>query len=175
MLFCLLEVVAKPVYQLVAALDGIVSIVGLIINIISVIVFLVWLNRLHADLRNLFKEYPISPGGAIARFIIPIYSIWGIANTLYTFANKFEAEGGDLTSLGKDVRSSVGPIYAFMFGTNALNRFIFREATKNPPDAFLPVWYLLSSVLDIGYAAIFLALTKTMRTAVIQKSKRVVC
>ncbi|WP_414567373.1 DUF4328 domain-containing protein [Nostoc sp. CCY 9925] len=173
-LFSLLQVIAQPVYQLLAFLDGLVSIVSLIVGVVSIIVFLVWLHRLHADLKNLFHEYPISPGGAIARFLIPIYSLWGIANTLSTFADRFKGEGGDLTSLSEKVRSLIAPLYGFMIGSNAVGRIAFTQAAKNPEDKFLPIWFLLSCILDVGLTTILLQLAKTMRTAITQKAKRAI-
>jgi hypothetical protein len=173
-LFSLLQVIAQPLYQLLAFLDGLISIISLILGVTSVIVFLIWLHRLHADLKNLFQEYPISPGGAIARFLIPIYSLWGIANTLSTFADRFKGEGGDLTSLSEKVRSLIAPLYGLMIGSNTVGRIAFTEAAKNPNDKFLPVWFLLSCILDVGLTAILLQLAKTMRTAITQKAKRAI-
>ncbi|PHJ61423.1 hypothetical protein VF14_30620 [Nostoc linckia z18] len=173
-LFSLLQVIAQPLYQLLAFLDGLISIISLILGVTSVIVFLIWLHRLHADLKNLFQEYPISPGGAIARFLIPIYSLWGIANTLSTFADRFKDEGGDLTSLSEKVRSLIAPLYGLMIGSNTVGRIAFTEAAKNPNDKFLPVWFLLSCILDVGLTAILLQLAKTMRTAITQKAKRAI-
>ncbi|MBD2297366.1 DUF4328 domain-containing protein [Nostoc sp. FACHB-87] len=172
-LFSLLAVIAQPVYQVVASLDGVVSIVALLTSIASIIIFLIWLHRIHTDLKNLFQEYPISPGGAIARFLIPIYSLWGINNTLSTFADKFKPEGGDLTSAGEQVRSLIAPLYGFMIGSRAVNRIVF-DAYKHPEDKFLPVWLLLSCFLDLGFTVVLLQLIKTMRTAVTQKAKRTV-
>jgi hypothetical protein len=132
---------------------------------------MIWLYRLHADLRDIFKEYPITPGGAIARFLIPIYSLWGIANTLSTFADRFKGEGEDLTRLSEQVRSLIGPLYGFMIGSNLLNRLAFTEVVKNPEDKFLPFWFLFSCILDLGLTAILLQLAKTMQTAITQKAK----
>ena len=173
-LFSLLDVIAKPIYQLVAGIDGLISIVALIINIISVILFLIWLHRLHADLKNLFQEYPITPGGAVARFLIPVYNIWGMANVLSTFADKFRPEGGDLTSFSEEVRASIGLLYGFTIVSQALTRFLLKESFNNPQNESLTVWYLLSTALDLGIAFVLLQLTKNMGTAVIQKSKRVI-
>lgn len=170
-LLSLLALIAQPVYQLLASLDGLVSIVSLFISLISIIVFLIWLYRLHADLRNIFNEYPITPGGAIARFLIPIYSIWGIYNTLSTFAEKFKLEGGNLERLSEQVRSLIGPLYGFMIGRNVLNRVIITETAKNPQDTFLPFWFLFSCILDLGVAVTLLQLAKTMGTAITQKAK----
>ncbi|MBD2247189.1 DUF4328 domain-containing protein [Nostoc sp. FACHB-888] len=173
-LLSLLEVIAKPVYQLLASLDALISVVTLLFSLISIIVFLIWLYRFHADLRDIFKEYPITPGGAIARFLIPIYSIWGIANTLSTFADRFKGEGDDLTNLSDQVRSLIGPLYGFMIGSNFVNRIAFQEVAKNPQDNFLPFWSLFSCILGLGSTAILLLLAKTMGTAITQKAKRAI-
>ncbi|MBN3897972.1 MAG: DUF4328 domain-containing protein [Nostoc sp. NOS(2021)] len=169
-LLSLLQVIAQPLYQLLASLDALISIVTSLFNLTSIIVFLIWLYRLHADLRNLFKEYPITPGGAIARFLIPIYSLWGIANTLSTFADRFKVEGDDFTRLSEQVRSLITPLYVFMMGSNFVNRI----AAKNPQDKFLPFWFLLSCILDLGFTAVLLQLAKTMQTAITQKAKRAI-
>ncbi|QLE51233.1 DUF4328 domain-containing protein [Nostoc sp. C057] len=170
-LLSLLQLIAKPLYQLLASLDALISIVTLLFSLTSIIVFMIWLYRLHADLRDIFKEYPITPGGAIARFLIPIYSLWGIANTLSTFADRFKGEGEDLTRLSEQVRSLIGPLYGCMIGSNLLNRLAFTEAVKNPEDKFLPFWFLFSCILDLGLTAILLQLAKTMQTAITQKAK----
>jgi len=170
-LFSLLAVIAQPLYQLLASIDGVISIIALVVSVISIIIFLIWLHRIHADLKNLFQEYPITPGGAIARFLIPIYSLWGIYNTLFTFAEKFQEEGGDLTRSSEQVRSLIAPLYGFMIGSRFMNRIVF-EGYKNPGDKLLPLWLLLSCFLDLGFTVVLLQLIKTMRTAVTQKAKR---
>ncbi|BAZ29788.1 hypothetical protein NIES4074_22350 [Cylindrospermum sp. NIES-4074] len=171
-LFSLLQLAAPPLYQLLSILDGLISIGALIITLTSFIVFLIWLYRLHIDLKNYFQEYPIKPGGAVARFLIPIYSLWGMSNTLTTFADKFKVEGGDLTRLGEQVRGLIAPLYGFTIGLNVVNRIVFTKVTQSPEDNFLPVWILLSSALDIGLTLVILQLTKTMQTAINQQAKR---
>lgn len=173
-LFSLLEVTAKPVYQLIAVLDGLVSIVTVIIVLVSLIVFFIWLHRIHADLKNLFNSYPVTPAGAVAKFLIPIYNIWGIFNVLSTFADRFKPEGGDLTSLGEKVRSAIGLLYALTFGSNTIARFVFNEIRKNPDSASLPFWYLLSGAVDVGLVYVLILVTQAMQKAVAQKAKRAV-
>jgi hypothetical protein len=48
--------------------------------IISFVVFLVWIFRVHEDLGRLFPGYEISPHGALARVAIPFYNLYGIAD-----------------------------------------------------------------------------------------------
>lgn len=61
---------------------------GLWINLIAIVLFLLWLHRLHASLRDLFGRYPISPWGSVVRFGLPIYNLWGIGNTCFTLASR---------------------------------------------------------------------------------------
>ena len=71
---------------------------------ITIALFLVWLHRFHASMRRVFYPYPISPWGAVARFAIPFYSLWGIGNTFTTLANHFKSRGGELIRLGASLK-----------------------------------------------------------------------
>ena len=57
------------------------TLLGFILIPFTIVVFLLWMYRLHHDLREIFKEYPITSGGALARLIIPFYNLWGVWNT----------------------------------------------------------------------------------------------
>ncbi|NJR15158.1 MAG: hypothetical protein HC785_05260 [Calothrix sp. CSU_2_0] len=172
--FSLIELIAKPLYQIVAPIDELLSLVSIFIALGSVIIFCVWLYRIHLDFKNLFGDYAITPGGSIARFLIPFYNIWGIANIFNTFADKFEPEGGDLNKFGKDVRSLIAPFYGCLFGSNAINRVAIQESFKNPNNPSLPLMFFISAILDIGLSFVFLSFTKAMQSAVNQKAKRTV-
>lgn len=80
----LLAAVVSIADFLFAPLDG----SGLWINLVVIVLFLLWLHRLHASLRGLFGRYPISPWGAVVRFGLPIYNLWGIGNTCFTLATR---------------------------------------------------------------------------------------
>jgi hypothetical protein len=172
-IFALLEIIAKSIYELLAAIDGILAIASLFIILASVIILLVWLHRIHADLRDIFPEYKITPSGAVCRFLIPIYSLWGMNNALSTFANQFQEEGGDLTELSKQIRSLIAPLYSCVILSNVLGRITFSEITRNPENTILPVLYLVSGFADIGLTLVFIQLVKAMQTAVTQKAKRI--
>lgn len=69
-----------------------VSLFFTLIYLVTIIFFLIWLYRLHFDLPNLFQDYPISPSGSLARFIIPIYNLWGMWSTYATLSKYFKKE-----------------------------------------------------------------------------------
>lgn len=71
---------------LLGCLIGISSILWIIVLIVCIIVFLVWMYRLHADLIQWRRDYPIEPGAALARLMIPIYNFWGLWNVFSTLS-----------------------------------------------------------------------------------------
>jgi len=58
------------------------------LTLVTLLLSLLWLHRIHASLRNLMGNYPISPRGAVLRFVLPVYNIWGIGQTWLTLANR---------------------------------------------------------------------------------------
>jgi hypothetical protein len=52
--------------------------VPLIPGLAAVIAFCVWIYFFHADCQRLFPDFPLTPGRALARFIVPGYNLWGM-------------------------------------------------------------------------------------------------
>lgn len=170
-LFSVIEVALPSLYQIITVIDGLQAIGVLVINLSSAIVFIIWIHRIHADLKNLFTDYPITPGGALARFLIPFYNIWGIWNTLSTFAEWFNKEGGDLISLSNKLKSLIPFLYAFTFISRGLDRILFRQAFSEQGEID-PILLLISCVVDVGLAVALLLVSKTMGKILTQKVKR---
>jgi hypothetical protein len=170
--FSLIELIAKPLSQIIAPINELISLVSIFVDPCSLIFFCVWLYRIHLDLNNLFDGYSITPGGSIARFLIPLYNIWGIANMYNTFADKFEHEGGDLSEFSKNIRSSILPLYSFMIASSVISRFIFPEFITNPENPSLPLIFFISAILDVALIFILLSLTRAMQSVVDRKAKR---
>jgi hypothetical protein len=149
-------------------------VIGVFFNFIAGILMCVWFYRIHLDLKNLFDDYAITPLGSLAKFLIPVYNILGIAKVFNTFADRFEPESGDLSKFGKDVRLLIVPFYACIFGSKIIDTFISPEYITNPENPSLPFLFLFSDILYIGLSFVFLSLTKAMQSAVNQKAKRAI-
>ena len=85
----------QPFAGLLLAVVGLASFIftpfsqlSLGLTVTIVLLSLVWLHRIHASLHNLMGRYPISPRGAVLRFLLPIYNIWGIGRTCLSLANR---------------------------------------------------------------------------------------
>lgn len=86
LIFSLAGSLSPSIYQTIEIIDILVSFVILFGYSATLIIFVVWIYLLHVDLNKVFSFYPISPGGSMARLLIPLYNIWGYWNIFSTMA-----------------------------------------------------------------------------------------
>lgn len=170
LIFSLVKVIAPTISEALQGLQEILLFVALFIGLVALVLWLVWLYRLHVDLKVLFKDYPITPGGAIARFLIPIYSFWGIWNTLSTFGNTFKQEGGEFTQWAEQLDPLIGGFYALTIGSNILNREMSRMQRQN--SEIEPFWFLVSDVVSVFLSFVVLQMVKVMKSAIAEKARQ---
>ncbi len=146
----------------------------IIIFFIQTVIFLVWIHHIHTDLKEIFGNYPITPKGAVVRYIFPVI-FWGIWNTLSTFANRFQQEGGDLSRIAEKVRTLALWSYVFLIISltrlpyelsNALNTSGETTPENSPLISFLDIF------ISIGVTTVDLLIVQTMMRVVKQKAKR---
>ena len=58
---------------------------------ITMALFLIWFYRLQKTLKAVFPRYPITPWGAVARFALPFYNVWGIWTILAAIAHHLKS------------------------------------------------------------------------------------
>jgi Ca2+/Na+ antiporter len=143
----------------------------LVLSLCQMVLFLVWLYRLHQDLNNVFEYYPISPTAAAVRYLVPFYNIWGVWNTLSTFANHFIRDSGNLPQLAKKVRSLIPCLYIAIALSIGLGFWEYNLENAGEKLVNLPVF---TSFCDLAVAVIDLLLVQTMVQAISQKVKRVI-
>lgn len=130
------------------------------ISYITIALFLIWLHRLHASLGRVFNQYPISPWGAVARFAIPFYSLWGIGNTLTTLANQFKSGGGELIRWGASLKWWIPWFYVSLITSNVLSR-IYWEQVRNYRDEDLSPWFFVAKTgTDLVFSVIWLQIVR---------------
>jgi hypothetical protein len=163
--FSLIEVLIPAIYASLESLDGLVALIALIVNITTLILAVVWLHRYHKDLMQLYGDYPITPGGALARFMIPFYNIWGIWNTLTTVAGRFKGEEGVLHDLGASLQSLVPRLYGVAILSNILTRYTLQQSLRDP-DSVPGFLWLITALVDLGLAYVLLQIAKVMIQAI---------
>lgn len=66
---------------------------SLLMFIITFVIFIIWIYRIHVHLKKIFEDYPITPSGALTRVLIPLYNIFAFPNMISTFAECFGEQG----------------------------------------------------------------------------------
>jgi hypothetical protein len=160
---------------LVIAIDSLwnpLEITSIWIYRVTVVITLVWLHRLHASLRTTFSEYPIQPWGAVARFIIPFYSLWGIWNIFATLANRLDSQQGDLVHFGTSLRRWLLWFYLSMISSNLLNQIYLFQYRRALVENFSPWFFVAKNGAALLFAIVWLQIVRLSNKAIIQTRKR---
>ncbi len=144
------------------------------ISYITIALFLIWLHRFHASLGRVFYPYPITPWGAVARFAIPFYSLWGIGNTLTTLANHFNSRGGELIRWGVSLKGWIPWYYVSLIASNGMSR-IYWDQVRNYREEELSPWFFLAKtgtalVFSVVWLQIVRIMNKGMNQAISHSS-----
>jgi hypothetical protein len=162
LLFSLLEVSVPSIYYVYFELiDGLLSLLSLLIYLISAILFFIWMYRIHFDLSNVFSDYPITPRGALARLIIPIYCIWGIWNTFATIADHFKNEvEPTIAHAGERLSSWLPFLYVTIFLSSIMFKIVLRADFSADGAPSLPVMFLALSISDVFLSVVWLQMAR---------------
>ena len=125
-------------YIEIASLDRVVVVVDILIWYVACILFLIWIFKVHADLKKINPEYRISPGGSLARILIPFYNIYGDWSVFSTMADYFK-EQNTIRNIGKRLALMIPFFYILLFGTQLLNRSILSGLTTSDQMLLLTV------------------------------------
>lgn len=125
------------------------SIASLIVlgNITTIIVALVWLFQVHKDLQTIYPNYPITPAGALRRFLIPFYSLVGIWETVSKIGNHFQLESKTQAS-GNTIQTGVVWLYITSVLSYTLNSL--SSANLKLEDDSTPVYLLITTLADFS-------------------------
>lgn len=155
-------------YHSISNIADILAVINLFIFIVTAIIFLVWIYRVHKDLRVIYPDYPITTRMAMARIMIPFYNIWGFWNVFHNIAEHFKKEVDDIQKIGYQISLFVTYMYVTAFVSKGLDRIV----TKWPDDDEGVVFFLASALLYISNAVlslIWLKLTFQLRDVFTRK------
>lgn len=72
----------------ILTIDILVGVFTMISAVITTILFLGWIFLVHKEYNEISPNYPITPGGALCRILIPFYNIFGLW-TVYSNMSRF--------------------------------------------------------------------------------------
>jgi hypothetical protein len=137
------------------------------------IVTLVWLHRLHAQLKVLFKNYPVTPWGAIARYIIPFYSFWGIWNLFSTLAQKLKSQTGDLVRYGSSLKRWLPWLYISLIASALLQGFYMSQSRSMYKTVIYVAVFVMNNVMNLVLTLVWLQIVFLITKAIVHKTKKV--
>ncbi|MFS0673467.1 hypothetical protein [Ornithinibacillus sp. 179-J 7C1 HS] len=149
---------AYPIYENILIFDQALSSLNQIVWVLLIIFYLIWIFKVHVDLKRLNPYYRIKPGGALARIMIPLYNLYGMWNIYSTMGYYFKGYPA-LESLGRKLIKLL-PIYYFLYiGTRFLERLIMEVVIINVN--LILAYYVLDFISIIS----MLYVTKTIMQA----------
>lgn len=146
-LFSLFQLFAPGFYDsALVIIDGIAAIITLIVVIAAFIMGMRWIYVVHQDLKARDKEYPLTPGQALMRFLIPLYNIWGVQDVLLKLHDHFKYGKGKLGVFDMDLKKLTVMVYCGWIASIAVARL---TASLMDPNGSAPAYfYLISAVVD---------------------------
>ncbi len=136
--------------------DTAISTFGMILYYICVVLFLIWIVKVHAALRQQFMDYPIRTAGAIVR-MLPLIQIWGIGSTFSTISGYFYARQ-EIHPEARRIQRLIVPLYCVIFIGNAMNRLVNGASYSESLDTLL----LISCILDALSMLVFYVLARAI-------------
>ncbi|SDJ08998.1 hypothetical protein [Salimicrobium halophilum] len=147
--------------------DGIIAHISGAIVIVYRIIYLYWLYNVHSELREMDETYPITPGGALARVLIPIYNFYGLWNIYSTMAKYFKKETSE-NEIGKKLADYTPVYYILLLGTSILNSFLGGQPSES---TFNFAWFM-SYVADAALVVMFILIIKVVSTGLTRLSEQ---
>ena len=157
-------VLPSNIFSAFALFDASIASFIVIIDLVTIVMALIWLFRLHKDLNAIYQEYPIAPGSALLQFMVPFYNIWGIGNTLGTIASYLKSEA-TTEMFGNTLKSLIPWLYAMSILSSLLNRVLL---TVNLTE--YPVIYLITGIVDLSLIWVRLQILQTTYQAIRTKA-----
>lgn len=135
---------------------------AVVMVILETVFYCIWLYKFHTDLKTIYPGYQISGGGALARFLIPIYNVWGFWNIHSTYADKLKSTAG-YYDLGTKLHSLTPILYALVMVSRVLGRMVLKGSfTEHLSRTNIFTIEIISSIIDISLFIILLSVLKIM-------------
>lgn len=140
-------------YDRIYPVYGLVETMFVVLYYVIIVIFLIWIYRVHMDLNRLFLQYPRSPGKALACVLIPVYSLYGIPSTFRRIGHAFRNGITGFQNQGQWIHDLGAPLIILIYVSNIINRAIARADEVSDP------LMLSDSIVNFVLYSIFLTLT----------------
>ena len=135
------------------------------------VVYLVWVYKYHKDLKFHFNNYPVTPGQALARRLIPLLNIWGIWN-YHTQLTKRLREYPDLAGFARPINVLLILFYLFTFFSDIFIQGDFSAAFSylKEASAAVQIGRVIGISANIALSLVAMRLVSLMNTLLIRRN-----
>ncbi|MEB3279852.1 MAG: hypothetical protein VKK42_13140 [Lyngbya sp.] len=145
------------------------------VNLLIILLFFIWIYRLHKDLCKCYKNYPINAGDAVYNLIIPLVNIWRIWKNFRTIGRYFKRETGRLHRYGLLIERLVILIYGIFIALFLLEKLLYESRQgvtvtepilRNIPEFIAPFAFAFKELLELGFTSFVLVMIQTINNAI---------
>ncbi|MGG3883232.1 hypothetical protein [Brevibacillus panacihumi] len=145
----------------ILTIDILVGVFTMISAVITTILFLGWIFLVHKEYNEISANYPITPGGALCRILIPFYNIVGLW-TVYSNMSRFLIQL-DASTVRHAVR--LRTFIPFYYFSHMIYSFLNRKLLMDEEYSIsLLLWTTGFEVLvSLFYLVMFVAVTSGLK------------
>ncbi|WP_165763797.1 hypothetical protein [Halalkalibacter urbisdiaboli] len=150
----------QNIYESILPFDQFITLFFNGISFILIVLYLIWIYKVHLDLNHFYIKYPISPSGALLRILIPIYNIWGMWNIYSTMARQFETR-----HVTKELANQLSRYIPYYFVLYFISRFVMEILIGSASETIIGVIWLIASVVELVLPVFYLLIVQTVTKA----------
>ncbi|WP_256760580.1 hypothetical protein [Cohnella sp. WQ 127256] len=107
--------------------DGFIDVSSSVLYYIIIVVFLIWIFRVHMDLKELFPFFTRSPGMSLACMMIPGFNIYGIPSTYLRIGDQLQTVTAT-NKHGKYISTLAVPLIIIFYVNNIFTRVLLKDS-----------------------------------------------
>ncbi|OEH92092.1 hypothetical protein [Bacillus solimangrovi] len=153
----------EQIYLKIMKFDALIDISTALIFVIASIMYLVWLFKIHRDLKDMDFNYSITAGGALARVLVPIYNIWGIWNIYSTMA-RYLVNDLNTKSIGLRLKKIIIFYYILELISRLSGQLLFWDITFI--DGYYYEFYLISYIVDLILVVFYVQIVRIVMKSI---------
>jgi len=143
-------------------------------HITVIIVFVIWIYRVHMDLNALFPRYTRSPGMALACVTIPLFNFYGIPSNFLRIGSHFQTESSRTLREGQWVSGLAVPQLIVIFFANPVTQYAVRVEANESLIVVVAFMNLLITVIYLILTVLIsqgLSIVSANRTEIVYPSE----
>lgn len=123
-----------------------VTVLAAVLYYVIIVIYLIWIYRIHMDLKQRYPFYRRSPGKALACLMVPIYNLFGTPAIYLSIGQQFQSS----PRLHRKGRWISGLALPLLFGMFIDNFLVQRANRSDDPSAALLIGSSFATLLLYG-------------------------